>query len=251
MSNSDEAWQRWSEIDPYFGVLADERFRKPSFADHREEFWTIGALYVAAQVAKAERHFGVLTRRRALDFGCGVGRLSLPLADMFEQVVGLDVAPVMLAEAQRNLSESGAANLSFALSDDHLSAATGRFDMVMSCIVLQHIPVKRGMAILNQLLDRVEVGGVLSLQICIDRHDTPMSAARYWAQRYMPGAQGVLNRIRGRPVGEPLMQMNAYSLSAVIIRARNLGFGPAIVETHYHGRFHAAEILMQRVSGTL
>lgn len=249
MPSSDQAWQRWSEIDPYFGVLADERFRKSSFADHRAEFWTIGALYVAAQMEKAERHFGVLTRRHALDFGCGVGRLSLPLAEIFEQVVGLDVASAMLVEAQRNSVENGASNLSFALSDDHLSAARGRFDMVMSCIVFQHIPVKRGMAILNQLLDRVELGGVLSLQICIDRHDTPMSAARYWAQRHMPGAQGMLNRIRGRPASEPLMQMNAYSLSAVIMLARKLGFGPAIVETHYHGRFHTAEILMQRVSG--
>jgi 2-polyprenyl-3-methyl-5-hydroxy-6-metoxy-1,4-benzoquinol methylase len=38
--------------------------------------------------------------QRILDFGCGVGRLSLALAEHAADVVGLDVAPAMSAKAR-------------------------------------------------------------------------------------------------------------------------------------------------------
>ena len=37
---------------------------------------------------------------RALDFGCGVGRLSQALAEHFEEVVGVDIAESMVAKAR-------------------------------------------------------------------------------------------------------------------------------------------------------
>ena len=36
----------------------------------------------------------------AQGFGCGVGRLTRALADHFERVVGIDVAPSMIAQAR-------------------------------------------------------------------------------------------------------------------------------------------------------
>ncbi|MBN8829818.1 MAG: methyltransferase domain-containing protein [Sphingomonadales bacterium] len=248
MADSDRAWRRWAELDPYFGVFALDRFRRASFAAHREEFWHAGRVHVDDRLALAKQHFGPLKHARALDFGCGVGRLTLPLAQRFDEVLGLDIAPAMLEEAERNAREAGLANLAFALSDDALSAAEGQFDFVMSCIVFQHVPVRRGLAILRRLLDRVADGGVASVQLCIDRRDTAGQAARYWAQRHVPGFTALLNLMRGRPAGEPLMQMNAYPQERILSLSQALGFDPPIIETHLHGRFLTAEILMHRVS---
>ncbi len=39
-------------------------------------------------------------RERALDFGCGVGRITRPLADHFETVDGVDLARSMIARAR-------------------------------------------------------------------------------------------------------------------------------------------------------
>ncbi|HEU5301239.1 MAG TPA: methyltransferase domain-containing protein [Acidimicrobiia bacterium] len=36
---------------------------------------------------------------RALDFGCGVGRLTQSLATRFDEVVGVDLAPAMVVQA--------------------------------------------------------------------------------------------------------------------------------------------------------
>lgn len=243
---SDEAWRRWGEIEPYYGVFAADRFRRSAFADHCDEFWGSGEAQVDERLAVAERHFGPLARRRALDFGCGVGRLTLPLARRFEEAVGLDIAPAMLAEARRNAEAAGLANARWLLSDDALGAVEGRFDLVMSCIVLQHIPVRRGLGIVRRLLDRVAPGGAAALHVCIDRGDSPAQALRYAAQRHVPGVQRYLNRRAGRPADEPLMQMNAYPLNIILAQAQTLGFGPSLVQPVAHGRFLTAQLLMQR-----
>ena len=50
-------------------------------------------------------------RRAALDYGCGVGRLTLPLAERCEHVYGVDVSPSMLREAARNAARMGLPNV--------------------------------------------------------------------------------------------------------------------------------------------
>jgi len=246
MADTDREWQVWSEVDPYYGVLSDDRFRSQTLEDHRDAFFELGRLSIEERLATAERTFGSLRRGRALDFGCGVGRLSLPLAAAFEEVLGLDVAPQMLAEAERNAAMHGIGNLRLARSDDGLIAAEGQFDFIVSLLVFQHIPVKRGLRILSRLLDCVAPGGVAALHLCIDRGDTPAARMRYWAQRHVPTVNGIFNRMQGRLWSEPLMQMNAYPLGHVLDLAKQAGFGPCLVKPAAHGRFMTVQLLMQR-----
>jgi SAM-dependent methyltransferase len=245
-TDSDRAWQRWGETEPYYGVLTDARFRGDALAENRAAFFKLGHNHIAERLRTAEQHFGAFGRGRALDFGCGVGRLTLPLARQFGETLGLDVAPAMIEEARRNAAADQLGNVSFLLSDDALSAAQGRFDFVMSELVFQHIPIARGLMILQRLLDRVEVGGIAALQMCIDRQDDTRQRLHYWTQRRVPGGNGLLNLLRGRPFGEPLMQMNPYPPEKVFGFARDLGFGPAIVQVGDHGRFVGGQFLMRR-----
>jgi len=246
MADSDRDWRRWGETEPYFGVLSHPRFRMDAIEGSRTEFFELGRLTVEERLAAAERHFGPFERRRALDFGCGVGRLSLPLAGHFEEVLGLDIAPAMLAEAQANAARQGVGNIRFALSDDDLSRTADSFDLVLCCIVLQHIPVRRGMRLITRLLDRVAPGGVAALQLCTGRPRAPGAALRYWAQRHVPGVHGLFNMARGRPWAEPLMQMNAYPLDAVLALTEAAGFEAPVVEPYDDGRFAAVQLLMRR-----
>lgn len=246
MADSDEDWRSWGETEPYFGVLADERFQMASLAENRDAFFTLGRLTVEERLATAERHFGPFGRHRALDFGCGVGRLSIPLAAHFGEVLGLDIAPAMLAEARANADLMAVGNLDLALSDDALSRAQGPFDFVMSALVLQHIPVRRGLAILARLLDLTASGGVVSIQLCVGRQGSLAARLRYWAQCNVPGVHPLFNLARERPLGEPLMQMNPYPLNAIIALAEAAGFGPSLVDPHFDGRFATVQLLMRR-----
>ena len=46
------------------------------------------------------RSLGFVADGSALDFGCGVGRLSIPLSKRFAKVIGVDIAPTMVELAR-------------------------------------------------------------------------------------------------------------------------------------------------------
>ena len=133
--STDAAWRKWGEIDPYYAVLSESRFRATNLADSRPAFFESGRSYIAERLDGFAARYGPdLERRRALDFGCGVGRLALAMAPLFSEVVGLDISEAMLVHARDNAAAAAIDNATFALSDDLLSHAGGTFDLVhISC----------------------------------------------------------------------------------------------------------------------
>ena len=77
--------------------------------------------------------------RRALDFGCGVGRLTQALADYVDHAVGVDIAPSMIELARRHNTHGS--RCEYIVNDtDHLSRFADQiFDVVYTGRVLQHI----------------------------------------------------------------------------------------------------------------
>lgn len=233
MGNTDTAWETWGRIDPYYGVVSHENFRKGRIAENRDDFFATGRDFVADKLARCEQIFGPLPRRRALDFGCGVGRLTLPLAAHFDSVVGLDISPAMLAEAVRNADATGCRNVVFERSDDALSAAPGLFSFVNSYIVLQHIPTRRGMPILRQLVNKVEPGGGFSLHLSVHTRG-PTWRAAHWLVHHVPLADRLSAVAKGRPWSEPAMQMNGYPLQAILVHLAEQGIQDIYVFSERH-----------------
>lgn len=69
---------------------------------------------------------------RLLDVGCGPGMLTVRLAHLFEEAVGLDPDPEMIAEGRQAAEERDIANITWvqALAEDLHSAAPGTYRMV-------------------------------------------------------------------------------------------------------------------------
>ena len=101
----------------------------------------------------------------ALDFGCGVGRLTLPLARRAPRVVACDIAPTMLIHARENAERAGMRNITFMNTEELASLAAGEFDFICSLLVFQYIPTSVGHQILRTLLDLLAPGGVADLQL--------------------------------------------------------------------------------------
>ncbi len=245
MAKSDRNWEIWGERDPYYAVLTKPRFRSEAIEAHKSEFFASGGAYITDMLALLERHFGALHRDRALDFGCGVGRLTLPLADAFASVVGLDVSPAMLREAALN---SQARAIEYLLSDDDLSRVEGSFDLVNSSIVFQHIPVKRGMRILRHLLERTRLGGGCLIHLSIKRRSSPLSEARYRLRHNLPGGQALLNFLSGKAADTPVMEMNEYPLDEVLRLFHQLGFEDLLARYGDHGGVDTVLIMARRGS---
>ncbi len=243
MDDSDANWRLWGERDPYYAVLTDQRFRIGSIDQHRQAFFESGRDFVAHWLTYIERHFGALPRGRALDFGCGVGRMTIPLSEHFAAVVGVDIAPAMLEEARRNSADRA---ITYVPSDDHLSQVEGTFDFVNSCIVLQHIPVARGMALLAKLLDRVGPGGGCLIQLSTKRNRSWGYELRYRIRNASRVGRAVMNLLQGKAANAPTMQMNEYSLAAVLPLFHDHGFADMLVRFENHGGIDTAMIFARR-----
>jgi SAM-dependent methyltransferase len=223
-AGTDKDWNRFARQCPYFAVCTDDRFRTGNFDDAaRREFFSSGEQHVDHLLEMIRTHVAAgFTPRRALDFGCGVGRIVLPLSRHCEEVVGVDVADAMLRLASEHCQRSNVANVRLVKGDDRLSAVTGRFDLIHSHIVFQHIPVKRGLALLDRLLEMLATGGIGVLHFVFDSVPARQSwdRARPWRGRLkrLLGPLLVLYRMLW-----PRMQMNDYPLAVVLRRLFDVG----------------------------
>jgi SAM-dependent methyltransferase len=232
---TDRDWERFGRTDPYFGVLVENKYRTANLQSRiRDEFFRTGEEHISLVIERIRRkfeHCGPF--RRALDFGCGVGRLTIPLAKWAEEVVGTDVSPSMLAEARANCRRRNQSNVTLVQSDDRLSRLTGTFDLIHSHIVFQHIPRRRGMRILASLLARLEEEGIGVLQFTYAKDGLKRKLVSYFASR--PPFAGIVNLMRGRGVFSPRMQMNDYDLNRVFRTLQMAGIREFHVESTNHG----------------
>ena len=243
-TDTDADWRRIGETDPFWGVLTEERFRRDRMNDaSRRAFYDSGSGDIAFVLDRVRMMVPGFRPREALDFGCGVGRLSLAMARECERVTGLDVSSGMLTEARRAAETLGVGN---ALFLDALPAAA-RFDWVNSHIVFQHIPPERGCVILRDLLHRLVPGGVCSIQLTFLRDrksDGGVAIDRGFWSDSGEDRPGEPPRSDLRPVGT--MRMFDYDLNrvcAIMLGEQVALFGAGPTD---HGGHHGAWLFGRR-----
>ncbi len=117
--------------DPLWAILTGKRHWDV------EDFFATGEEDVNSLLSVAQRLGLPRQRARALDFGCGVGRITRHLLNHFEECWGVDVSPRMLEMAGKynpsvhfHLNQHG----------DLRDFPGSHFDLVYSILVLQHQP---------------------------------------------------------------------------------------------------------------
>lgn len=265
MSNpgTDSEWESFAQEDPYWAVLTQDRFKKENLsAEARAEFFASGERYVEWVVSAIRRSVSAdFAPERSLDFGCGVGRLLLPLARRFREVTGIDVSDRMLSEARAVCQSNGLTNVTLIKGDDGLTGVPGRFDFINSFIVLQHIPCERGMSLIHRLVDLLNDGGVGALHVTYSKAGLATAAQTVsWPapDRLRDHVQGVIRavrrRLRGGAVKQnagssgPVMQMNTYALNAVLTALQDQGVRNVHCMLSDHSGTYGALLLFQKNS---
>ena len=132
-NDSDQDWERFARTEPYFAVLTEPQYRGELSRSDRAEFFRTGEAHVSEMLSIIRtRLHPAFAPARALDFGCGVGRLLIPLAARCREVTGVDVSPAILDEARRNCEAAGVSNVVLIRGDDKLSAIKEEFDFIHS-----------------------------------------------------------------------------------------------------------------------
>jgi SAM-dependent methyltransferase len=202
-----KTWEYYGLHDPYYGVLSAPEFSAAHLTpEARARFFASGVDKVDRALMLAEEAFGPVGRGVALDYGCGAGRLTHRLNDHFKEVVAVDISPGMLKLAKENLAGR---NVAF----EEAQAMTDRpVDFIVSMLVMQHIPPKVGVQVIEKLARRLAGTGII---------DMPVRYTGGVLRRTLRAAKQLLKAVV--PIGRPTIPMHVYDSDAVLAVLRAAG----------------------------
>ena len=115
---------------------------------------------------------------RALDFGCGAGRLTRALAGRFVHADGVDVAPSMIELAQKFHADDP--RVAFHLNEkaDLGLFADNTFDFLVSIVVFQHMSNDLKAAYLREFVRVLRPGGIAMFTVPSHADLSPIGIVR-------------------------------------------------------------------------
>jgi ubiquinone/menaquinone biosynthesis C-methylase UbiE len=157
-------WEGFAQTDPLWSICSDPAKRNQRW--NREEFFETGK----REIEKVLEHLcsvGVTVDKAApaLDFGCGVGRLTRALANHFPECWGIDISPTMVRMAQDFHKDCERCNFCLNQTSSLTMFRDGYFGFIYTSIVLQHIERKYVENYLLELIRILKPGGVFVFQV--------------------------------------------------------------------------------------
>ena len=235
MDRARQIWEDLGEKDAYFAVSTFDEFREGNLdAAAKERFFQTGRDHVEDIWNEIKQHFDIdLKPDRSLDYGCGVGRILIPLAEKSKSVAGVDISSAMLSEARKNCDERGIKNIELVDADMFMKTDAEKFDFVHSFIVLQHIAPRIGMEIIRKMLSTLNKDGVGMIHVTFCDMSPRLRAFRARIYRDFPFAHRIVRLVRGNT--EQFMPMYEYSLDQVFQIFDENGCGDRFVKETDHG----------------
>ena len=159
------AWEHLGDEKAHWSVLSNETFLPHNLSASIDTFWASGELDVS-QAITALNQFGssLFEEKTCVEYGCGVGRVTVGFAKRFKFVHGYDISRNHLDHARMRASEVGASNIEFHECSQDFRVAIEPCDFFYSIIVLQHNPPPVILEIIRIALMALKPGGIAMFQ---------------------------------------------------------------------------------------
>ena len=95
-----KTYEDYGKDDPLYAVLSRKDTKDNKW--DVEEFFASGREEIAEAMNHVAKHGVDITKGRAMDFGCGVGRLTQALCEEFDGALGVDISYSMIESAQKH-----------------------------------------------------------------------------------------------------------------------------------------------------
>jgi len=168
------AWSHLGMTKPHFSVLTNKQFLPENIDENIDKFWASGEVEsVQVEGMLARHNFTSLSTKICVEFGCGVGRVTMGLARRFAQVHCYDISQGHLALAEQRAQDVGVSNCRFHLCSDNLLNPLAACDFFYSRIVFQHNPPPIIHQLIRNALRSLKPDGIAIFQVptyCIDYH---------------------------------------------------------------------------------
>lgn len=175
-----EQWTALGRSEPYWSVLADDRFRMKSIDTNLTDFYASGALSDRLIDIFCQRTHIAPPSGTCLELGCGVGRVTRFLARRFNRVLGVDISEGNLELAQSYLRKERVDNVSWLLLRElEQLQQVEEFDFFYSILVLQHNPPPVIARMLKLILGKLRRGGAFLFQVPNQTPGYTFSTAAY------------------------------------------------------------------------
>lgn len=221
LKDTQKNWDQLGAKDPLFGVLSHEG--KMGGKWDEKEFFATGV----AEIADLLKHAGIFgfefPLRKALDFGCAVGRLTQALAPHFDEVTGVDIAPAMLEKAKGYNKFGDKCRYVLNENPDLKQFPDSSFDLIYTNIVLQHMAPKYALAYIAEFVRVLSPEGLLVFQL---PEKAQYSTLRLTLKRLTPKPLlGLYRRIQYGPkaADAPEIEMNGVEQWKVVLAVEQAG----------------------------
>ncbi|KAF0152403.1 MAG: type 11 methyltransferase [Ignavibacteria bacterium] len=234
--NTDNHWERFGKIDPYFGVISHDEYHKSNINDEiKKKFFETGDEYIKKLFSNIYKHIDPdFNPKMALDYGCGVGRVIIPLSKYTDFVTGVDVSKSMLEECRINCEQNNIVNYRLVEANHEFFRDSEKHDFIHSFIVFQHIPKRRGELIFSSLIDRLTDKGIGVLHFTFAKK-TIVRKILELIRNNVPLISNIINLLKRRHILYPVMQMNSYDLNKLLGVLQKNGIKDTYIEFTDHG----------------
>jgi SAM-dependent methyltransferase len=159
LKNLQENWNAFGRRDPLWAILIHPDKKGKRW--NPEDFFKTGANEIETVVEYVTSLRPSLKRDRALDFGCGVGRLTQALAAHFVETYGVDIAPSMVSLANEFNRHGARVKYILNQNNDLTIFANNSFDFIYSNIVLQHMEPQYALNYIKEFIRIIAPGGLI------------------------------------------------------------------------------------------
>ena len=157
------SWDTYGKEDPMWAILTD-----PNKSNNRwdeGEFFQSGRGVASAVMAKADGLGHPRVKKTFLDFGCGIGRLTQGFATHFQQSIGIDIAPSMIARARECNKHGPRVTYLLNEANDLSRFKSDSIDMIYTEHVLQHMHPIVSRKYIQEMLRVLSPGGLLAFHV--------------------------------------------------------------------------------------
>ena len=155
-------WDCFGKEDPLWAISSDKEKKGGKW--NSKDFFQKGIETIDNIMKESDSLKIKISYNRALDFGCGVGRLTQPLAKYFDLVAGVDISPSMI-ELANSYNKFGDRVKYYLNNINNLEIfKNNSFDFIVSMDVLQHMHPKYQENYLKEFLRILSPEGLLVFQ---------------------------------------------------------------------------------------
>jgi SAM-dependent methyltransferase len=184
------AWTHLGIIKPHWSVLTHRQFLPENLGDSIDAFYASGEAESAGIENILARHdCSSLSEKICVEYGCGVGRVTMGLARRFGWVHGYDISPGHLSHAAERAKEIGLTNITFHLCSENLLMQLNECDVAYSRIVFQHNPPPVQIRLIKNLLGALKPGGTAIFQVLTYMKDYHFNTREWLKKNHPPDMQ--------------------------------------------------------------